>query len=245
MAHILIIEDEPDLLHTWAYYLEQGGHRVTGVMDGATANDMARNVNPDLVILDLHLVHNQENEPVRGMDILRELRTVSNVPVLIATGNFTDQLDRVLGFRLGADDYLIKGNFGVQELIARVEYQLARHSANRRDTEPQAAEHNHSILAAGDLKLDRDRQIVTRGERQIDLSPQEFKVLLYLMLNRRRNMTFVAIWRHCWGDSSADMASIRNNIRIQVSGIRRKLHDTRAANPLIVSIRGVGYCFRG
>ena len=182
---------------------------------------------------------------MRGMDILRELRTVSNVPVLIATGNFTDQLDRVLGFRLGADDYLIKGNFGVQELIARVEYQLARHSANRRDTEPQAAEHDHSILAAGDLKLDRDRQIVTRGERQIDLSPQEFKVLLYLMLNRRRNMTFVAIWRHCWGDSSADMASIRNNIRIQVSGIRRKLHDTRAANPLIVSIRGVGYCFRG
>ena len=245
MAHILIIEDEPDLLQTWAYYLEQDGHRVTAVMDGATANDMARNANPDLVILDLHLVHNQENEPVRGMDILRELRAVSNVPVLIATGNFTDQLDRVLGFRLGADDYLIKGNFGVQELIARVEYQLARHNANRREAEPQAAEHDHSILAAGNLKLDRNRQIVTRGERQIDLSPQEFKVLLCLMLNRHRNMTFVAIWRHCWGDSPADMASIRNNIRIQVSGIRRKLHDTRAANPLIVSIRGVGYCFRG
>ena len=245
MAHVLIIEDEPDLLQTWAYYLEQAGHTVTAVMDGATGQDLARNASPDLIILDLHLVHNQEREPVRGMDILRELRTVSNVPVLIATGNFTDQLDRVLGFRLGADDYLIKGNFGVQELIARVEYQLARHRGNRREAEPHAVERDDSVLAAGDLKLDRDRQTVTRAGRPIDLSPLEFKVLLCLMLNRRRNTTFVAIWRHCWGDSPADMASIRNNIRIQVSGIRRKLNDTRAANPLIVSIRGVGYCFRG
>ena len=244
MAHILIIEDEPDLLHTWAYYLEQGGHRVTGVMDGATANDMARNVNPDLVILDLHLVHNQENEPVRGMDILRELRTVSNVPVLIATGNFTDQLDRVLGFRLGADDYLIKGNFGVQELIARVEYQLpataqpARHRTASRGTQPQHP--GRGRLEAGPGSANRDpRRAANRpfapgiqGAAVPDAQPAPQHDLC-------RHLAPLL------GGFSADMASIRNNIRIQVSGIRRKLHDTRAANPLIVSIRGVGYCFRG
>lgn len=239
MAHILIIEDESELVDIWTYYLEQAGHRITSTTEGAEGLDMAQDFNPDLIILDLRLRHSAGRRQVTGTDILRTVRTESGVPIIITTGNFTEPVDRVLGFQQGADDYLIKGNFSVQELLARVEYQLAR---GHRHTPAQADIHT---LSSGNLVLDRNRQTVTMDAQPLDLTPLEFKILVFFMLHQGRNVSHEEIWNHCWQDPHADSLTIRNNIRIQISGLRRKMGDSTAREPRIVSIRGVGYSFRG
>ncbi len=243
MAHILIIEDESDLVDTWTYYLEQAGHRITATTEGTLGLEMARDFQPDLIILDLHLPRDDAGRRLTGMEILRAVRAVSDMPILIASGNYTDQVDRVLGFQQGADDYLIKGQFGVQELLARVEYQL---NQKRRTRTGQGGEPDHtSVLCQGDLTLDRDWHTVTLQSCPVDLTPLEFRVLLFFMLHPGRNVSHAEIWQHGWRDANADAATIRNNVRIQVSSLRRKLKDADPRQPRIVSIRGMGYCFRG
>ncbi len=148
-----------------------------------------------------------------------------------------------MGFQQGADDYLIKGQFGVQELLARVEYQLTQSRRTRSDQSPPPD--NTSVLRHGNLTLDRDWHTVTLQGRSVDLTPLEFRVLLFFMLHPGQNVSHEEIWQHGWRDAGADADTIRNNVRIQVSSLRRKLQDTNPRKPRIVSIRGVGYCFRG
>lgn len=242
MDHVLIIEDEKDLIDTWTYYLEQAGYRTTATTDGFTGLDLAAQVQPDLILLDLHLARNEGGRRLSGLEILRTVRETSDVPIVIVTGNYTDQFDRVLGFQRGADDYLIKGNFGVQELLARVRYQISRHQrAGARNSQSDAG----SAVISGDLTLDRDRRLATLAGQPLDLTPLEFKVLLYLMLNRHRSLTHQEIWDYGWREADADPVTIRNNIRMQISGLRKKLRDSQTREPRIISIRGVGYSFRG
>ncbi len=243
MSHILIIEDERDLIDTWTYYLEQAGHRVTATTEGPTGLEMAKDFQPDLIILDLQLSRDQAGRTLAGMEILRAVRAKSDIPILIASGNYTDQVDRVMGFQQGADDYLIKGQFGVQELLARVDYQLAQSQRTRIENGLSMA--TGSVLRQGNLTLNRDWHTVTLHGRNVDLTPLEFRVLLVFMLNPGRSVSHEEIWQHGWRDSSADAITIRNNVRIQVSSLRRKLKDSNSREPRIVSIRGVGYSFRG
>ncbi len=242
MAHILIIEDENDLIDTWTYYLEQAGHRVTATTEGPVGLEMACDCHPDLIILDLHLARDHTGRQLTGMEILRGIRTTADMPILIASGNYTDQVDRVMGFQQGADDYLIKGQFGVQELLARVEYQLNQYQRAR--TAWNATADNHSVLRQGDLTLDRDWQLVTLYGHHVDLTPLEFRILLFFMLNPGRNVSHAEIWQYGWRDAQADTVTMRNNVRIQISSLRRKLQDSDSPEPRIVSIRGVGYSFR-
>lgn len=242
MAHILIIEDERDLVDTWTYYLEQSGHKVTSTTEGAVGLDMAQTVNPELVLLDLRLKRSVGNKAVNGLDILRSIRETSEVPVIVTTGNYTDPVDRVIGFQQGADDYLIKGNFGVEELLVRVEHQLAHHSANPERVRVESA--FSSMLSSGNLVVDRDRLTASLDGARLELTPLEFRLLALLMRNKGQNVTFEEIWRQCWDEVEAEPFSLRNNVRIQVSGLRSKIGPQGTGEPRIISIRGVGYCFR-
>ena len=242
MAHILIIEDEPDLIDTWTYYLEQAGHKITATTEGDAGLDIARNLALDLILLDLRLSADRGSPYANGMEILRQVRSRADMPIIVLTGNYTDPVDRVLGFQQGADDYLIKGHFGVQELLARVEYQLSRGprgAAGRAASEPGSR-----LLHSANLVLDRDRQVATLNGRPLDLAPLEFKLLVFFLLRRGRNVSYEDIWRHGWNDAAAEPLTIRNNVRIHVSSLRRKLGPLASREPRIISIRGVGYCFR-
>ncbi len=242
MAHILIIEDERDLVDTWSYYLEQAGHKITATTEGAVGLEMAQTLESDLILLDLRLNRSAGHQAVNGLDILRTVRKTSQVPVIVTTGNFTDPVDRVLGFQQGADDYLIKGNFGVQELLVRVEYQLTHHGA----AAPDRRQVGYApVLSSGTLVVDRDRHCASLDGSRLDLTPLEFRLLVLLMRHQGKNLSYEDIWRHCWNDMEAEPVSLRNNVRIQVSGLRRKIGNLGPHEPRIISIRGVGYSFRG
>lgn len=243
MAHILIIEDEKDLVDTWTYYLEHAGHNITATTEGSVGLDMAHSFEPDLVLLDLRLNRSAGNKAVNGLDILRSIRETSDVPVIVTTGNYTAPVDRVMGFQQGADDYLIKGNFGVEELLARVEYQLAHHTGRPRGGSDKVA-FSHE-LSSGNLIVDRERFSATLDGSKLDLTPLEFKLLALLMRNSGKNVSYEEIWQHCWDEAEPESISMRNNVRIQVSGLRRKIGTLGPRDPRIVSIRGIGYSFRG
>ena len=243
MAHILIIEDERDLVDTWSYYLEQAGHKITATTEGAVGLEMAQTLEPDLILLDLRLNRSAGHQAVNGMDILRMVRKTSQVPVIVTTGNFTAPVDRVMGFQQGADDYLIKGNFGVQELLVRVEYQLAHHAAAARPNSQSTA--YDPVLHSGTLVVDRDRHSASLEGVKLDLTPLEFRLLVLLMRHQGQNLSYEDIWRHCWDDVEVEPVSLRNNVRIQVSGLRRKIGTLDPREPRIISIRGMGYSFRG
>ena len=243
MAHILIIEDESDLVDTWSYYLKQAGHRITATTEGAVGLELAQTHEPDLILLDLRLNRSAGNKAINGMDILRTIRETSQVPVIVTTGNFTDPVDRVMGFQQGADDYLIKGNFGVQELLVRVEYQLSHHATDAaQDRRDPGYDH---VLRSGTLAVNRDRHSASLDGVKLDLTPLEFRLLVLLMRNQGKNVSYEDIWRHCWDDVKVEPVSLRNNVRIQVSGLRRKIGNLGPREPRIISIRGVGYSFRG
>ncbi len=243
MAHILIIEDERDLIDTWSYYLEQAGHTITATTEGAVGLEMAQTLAPDLILLDLRLNRSAGHRALNGMDILRRVRQTSQVPVIVTTGNFTEPVDRVMGFQQGADDYLIKGNFGVQELLERIKHQLAHHAdAARHDN--QGADYR-PVLSSGTLVADRDRHSASLDGTRLDLTPLEFRLLVLFLRHPGQTLSYEDIWRHCWDDVEAEPISRRNNVRIQVSGLRRKIGNPGLREPRIISIRGVGYSFRG
>ena len=243
MAHILIVEDESDLVDTWSYYLEQAGHKITATTEGAVGLEMAQTLDLDLILLDLRLNRSAGHKAVNGMDILRTVRETSQVPVIVTTGNFTEPVDRVMGFQQGADDYLIKGNFGVQELLVRVEYQLSHHNGDPKAGRPEVA--NNQVLTSGTLVVDRDRLSASLEGAKLELTPLEFRLLVLLMRNQGKNLSYEEIWKHCWDDVEVEPVSLRNNVRIQVSGLRRKIGNLGPREPRVISIRSVGYCFRG
>ncbi len=243
MAHILIIEDERDLVDTWSYYLEQAGHQITATTEGSVGLEIVQTLTPDLILLDLRLKRSPSHKAITGMDILRTVRKTSQVPVIVTTGNFTDPVDRVLGFQQGADDYLIKGNFGVQELLVRVEYQLTHHAAD--SPQDKGGTEHDQLLRSGTLMVDRDRHSASLDGIKLDLTPLEFRLLVLFMRNRGKNLSYEDIWRHCWDDVEVEPVSRRNNIRIQISGLRRKIDNLGPREPRIINIRGVGYNFRG
>ncbi len=243
MAHILIVEDESQLVDTWSYYLEQAGHKITATTEGAVGLEMAQTLELDLILLDLRLNRSAGNKAVNGMDILRKVRETSQVPVIVTTGKFIEPVDRVMGFQQGADDYLIKGNFGVQELLVRVEYQLSHYHANPKPGYPGVG--YDQVLSSGTLMVDRDRLSASLEGVKLELTPLEFRLLVLLMRKHGSNVSYEEIWKHCWDDVAAEPISLRNNVRIQVSGLRRKIGNLGPREPRIISIRGVGYCFRG
>ena len=223
MARILVIEDEKDIQDVLEYNLRQAGHKVNLASTGHDGLRLAREKRPDLVLLDLMLPDISGTEVCKALKQDASLRD-TQVVILTAKG---EEIDRVVGFELGADDYVVKP-FSVRELVLRVQAILRRAST---DSEPQP------VIEFGTLKLDREAHRVWVGGKEIDLTALEFRLLVTLHDRKNRVQTRDALLQDVWG-IEADITT--RTVDTHVKRLREKLGD---AGEYIETVRGVGYRF--
>ncbi len=220
--HILMIEDEAKLAQFIKIELEFENYQVTHAPDGFAGLSAAREIKPDLILLDWML------PGISGPEICRRLRqTGDKVPIILLTAK-DEVSDRVAGLDAGADDYVIKP-FSIEELLARVRANL------RRDTEE-----NVDLLLFTDLTLNRSTREVFRGQRLIELTAKEFDLLEYLLAHPRQVLTRDQILERVWG---YDFMGDSNIIEVYVRYLRLKLEQQQETR-LIQTVRGVGYVLR-
>lgn len=228
-ARLLVVDDEPSIRDLLAAALRFAGFEVHTAADGQEALRQAELTRPDLVVLDVML------PDLDGFAVTRRLRERGrDVPVLFLTAR-DDVQDRVTGLTVGGDDYVTKP-FSLEEVVARIRAVLRRTGAG---ADPAAGR-----LVFADLELDEDAHEVRRGERTIELSPTEFKLLRYLMLNPNRVLSKTQILDHVWHYDFDGEASI---VESYISYLRRKVDhapDGSPLTPLIHTRRGVGYVLR-
>ncbi len=221
---VLVVEDEPKILEVVRDYLVDAGFSVTTAPDGPSALTLARAVAPDLVVLDLGL------PGLDGIDVARELQRRSPVPIIMLTAR-GDEVDRVLGLELGADDYLVKP-FSPRELVARVRAVLRRSRA--------ADEDGDRPLRVGDVTVDPARRTVTVAGRAVDLTATEFDLVAYLARQPGRVFTRAQLLDVIHGIA---VESYERAIDAHVKNIRRKLEPDPHRPRYLLTVHGVGYRF--
>jgi two-component system OmpR family response regulator len=224
-ARLLVVDDEPNIRELLATSLRFAGFEVYAAADGGSALRLAREVEPDLVVLDVML------PDMDGFTVTRRLREKGqHVPVLFLTAR-DDTADKVQGLTVGGDDYVTKP-FSLEEVVARVRAVLRR-------IHPEDTADDEDVLRFADLELDEDRHEVRRAGEVVELSPTEFALLRYLMLNSGRVLSKAQILDHVWRyDFGGDSGIVENYI----SYLRKKID--RWDPPLIHTLRGVGYSLR-
>jgi DNA-binding response OmpR family regulator len=225
---VLIVEDEANLAEALRYSLEVEGYRVTAAADGLRGLELARSGSPDLVILDVML------PGMDGLELCRLLRRESDVPVLMLTAR-GEEVDRVVGLELGADDYVTKP-FSMRELLARVRAMLRR---PRADAGPLPAA-PHQVLRAGELELDVEAHRARLGGRELDLKPREFDLLALFMGCPGRAFTREQILDRLWGH---DYVGDVRTVDVHVRWLREKTEASPSNPARIITVRGVGYRF--
>lgn len=224
---ILIVEDESTLLEVLKYNLEKEGYTTITAEDGLKAVEMARNSQPDFIILDLML------PKMSGFEVCRILRQEMAVPIMILTAK-EDEIDKVVGLDLGADDYMTKP-FKMRELLSRI-----RAILRRTDLKTLNPSNNVTVLKINDLEIDTSRHKVLRKGVALDLTPKEFELLTLLAKNRGivfgREILLRKIWQYSY---SGDTRTVDVHIR----WLREKIEDNPESPKLLVTIRGVGYKF--
>ena len=221
---ILIVEDDANTSTLVATYLEKEGFSTLAAFDGMQALDLARRRNPGFIILDVML------PKLDGWEVCRELRKTSNVPILMLTAR-EEELDRVLGLSLGADDYLVKP-FSPRELVARVKAILRR-------TRPLLPKETR-VLSQGGLVLDPDKCKVTRDGRPINLTTSEYKLLLTLMSAPGRVFSRATLLDRFYEHGETVIERV---IDVHIGNLRQKIEIDSAKPRLIETVRGFGYRF--
>ncbi len=231
MNTVLVVEDEENLLEALRYNLEREGYAVNTAIDGEQALLSARDSAPDLVILDVMLPQ------LDGFEICRILRRRSDVPILMLTAR-GEEIDRVVGLELGADDYVTKP-FSIRELMARV-----RNLLRRSHRAPSAADDASpaDILRSGDLEIDSVSHIVRLNGELLELKPREFDLLALLAKNKARAFTRDQILERLWGH---DYYGDSRTVDVHIRWLREKIEPQPSKPVRIVTIRGVGYRFDG
>ncbi len=225
--NVLIAEDEKDIRNLLTLQLEQEGYSVFAAKDGLEALEVIQNKAIDLAVLDVMMPR------LDGFNLLRKIRQTSNLPVIFLTAR-GDDMDKVLGLGIGADDYLVKP-FSMMELLARVGAQLRRNHEYSSLT-PQA----FSRIESGNLCLDKDACCVYKDEVLVELNAKEYLLLKYLMENPERVFTKKQLYMAVWNE---DVYYDDNTIMVHISHLRTKL-ETDPKNPdYIKTIRGIGYKF--
>ena len=223
---ILVVDDEAAILQTLRFNLERNGYAVCTAGDGRQALSVIETEKPDLVLLDIML-------PVLdGIEVCREIRRRSNVPVLMLTAK-DQEIDKVLGLEIGADDYITKP-FSIYELLARVKAHLRRLTQAHGQV-PVA------VLRGGSIELDHDRQRVTKSGQPVDLAPKEFGVLHVLLQNKGRVVTRQVLLDRVWG---FDFYGDAQTVNVHVRWLREKIEDDPNDPKHIVTVRSRGYMFR-
>jgi DNA-binding response OmpR family regulator len=226
MATIVIAEDERDLNNLVRRHLEDEGHRVVQAFDGPAAILTVQQERPDLLILDWMLPR------LDGLEVCRRVRSESIVPILMLTAR-TEEIDRVLGLEVGADDYLTKP-FGIRELLARVRA-LLRRVELLRDANPGKEE--PSALVAGPLRVDAVERTATIEGRPVELTPKEFDLLVLLVQHPGRAFARDYLIERVWG---YDAAGSDRTVDTHVLRLRKKLGPV---GDRIETVWGIGYRF--
>ena len=230
---ILVVEDEPTLQETLSYNLTRQGYTVEAVGDGQAAIDAARQQTPDLIVLDLML-------PILdGFEVCRILRQEMNVPILMLTAR-DDEIDRVIGLEMGADDYLTKP-FSIREFLARVKAHLRRVRLIRAEADAQAPIMREKIQF-GNLTLDLTRREVRIDERPTAMKPKEFDLLLFLAQHRGQVLSRDLILERVWG---WEFSGGSRTVDVHVRWLREKIEEQPAEPARIITVRGAGYRFEG
>ena len=224
---ILVVDDEQAVLDLLVYNLRKAHYDVLTAVDGSQALQLARQAEPDLILLDLMLPE------VDGLDVCRELRHTSKVPIIMITAR-GDEVDRVVGLELGADDYICKP-FSVRELMARLKAVLRRAKLDMMDVAP-------ILTGPGGLRLDVECRQVTVGDVPIDLTRLEFDLLCMLMLNANRVLTRERLLEAVWG---YDFVGDTRAVDSAVKRLRARLRSLDVQADNIQAVRGLGYKFIG
>ena len=222
--HILVIDDEPQILRAMRTILTEKQFRVTTASRGEEGLSLAAANPPDVVILDLSL------PDLDGIQVCGRLREWTQVPIIVLSVRDSER-DKVAALDRGADDYLTKP-FGIQELLARVRVAL-RHSA-------QAQGSKQLVVKAGSLVIDLAQHIVMRDGSEVKLTATEFKLLAYLAANAGRVLTHQSILTHVWGPEYADHTEY---LRVYMRQLRKKLEADPEQPRYLLTEPGVGYRF--
>ena len=231
---ILIVEDEPVLQETLAYNLTRQGYLVETAGDGQIAVEMARRIRPDLILLDIML------PGMDGFEVCRLIRHHMNVPILMLTAR-DDEIDRVIGLEIGADDYITKP-FSMRELMARVKAQLRRMRLLRQEADTQAESPSKEILRFGNLVLDLSRREVSCNDEVLALKPKEFDLLLYFARHKGQALSREQILEEVWGWNYTGGS---RTVDVHVRWLRAKIELDPTQPIRIVTVRGAGYRFEG
>jgi DNA-binding response OmpR family regulator len=223
MIKILLVEDEATLLDILEYNLLKEGYEVFKAMDGQTGLNMARQVEPDLIILDVMLPE------LEGLSLCRVVRREMDVPIILLTAR-TGEVDKIVGLESGADDYMTKP-FSLGELLARVRAQLRRAPSRTQDQ-----------LESGDLVMNLVSHRVTLGDEELKLRHKEFNLLAELMRNKgivlSRDLLLTKVWGYdFYGDT--------RTVDVHVRWLREKIEADPSNPRRIVTVRGIGYRFEG
>ncbi len=224
MTRILVVEDEDSFSEALAYLLGREGFEVGVAKTGTRAIEEFDRHGADLVLLDLML------PGLSGTEVCRQLRTRSNVPIIMLTAK-DSEVDKVVGLELGADDYVTKP-YSSRELVARI------HAVLRRNGEASFFSEDAHILIAGPVRMDTERHIVTVDNETINFPLKEFELLEFLMRNSGRVVTRIQLIDRVWG---SDYVGDTKTLDVHIKRLRAKIEKDPANPVLIQTVRGLGY----
>lgn len=228
MAKIAVVEDDRTLADLLKYNLSREGFTVVTATDGSSGLEVIRREKPDIIITDVMM------PGMDGFELTRTLRGETTAPVLLLTAR-SEEIDKVLGLELGADDYLTKP-FSMRELLARVKAMLRRIEL----TSGQATNNDAETLRLGQLELDPVRHRLTVAGRETELTPREFELLHFLMNNRGRVFSRDALLDRVWG---YDYPGDNRTVDVHIRWLRQKIEADPSQPGHLMTIRGVGYKF--
>ncbi len=226
MQKILVVDDEQSMVDVIRYSLEKAGYQVSTAMDGEEALRLARKEKPDLVVLDVMLPR------LDGYEVCKIICVELGMPIIMVTAK-DDEVDKVVGLEVGADDYLTKP-FSPRELVARVRAHLRR---RMKSVQAQATNEMH----VGDIVVNFDRREVHLAGRRIELTPREFDVLSHLAQNVNKVVTRESLLSNVWG---YDYCGEDRIVNVTIARLREKIECDPAGPRYIITVRGAGYLFQ-
>ncbi|APA65865.1 response regulator transcription factor [Maribacter sp. 1_2014MBL_MicDiv] len=226
MKRILIIEDDPEIIKLLELHLSDVSYETTMAMDGDEGLQLALQNDYELILLDLTL------PSLDGVEVCRRLRATKNTPVIMLTAK-SEEIDRVLGLEIGADDYMTKP-FSIRELLARIKAVL------RRTKDTGKKQEDTSIISAEGLTIDIDKRKVVVDDYKIELSPKEFELLVLMASNPGRNYTRTELLNMIWG---YNFEGYEHTVNSHINRLRAKIESDMANPTYILTTWGVGYKF--
>ncbi|MEG0371958.1 MAG: response regulator transcription factor [Clostridium sp.] len=221
---ILVVDDEIHIIELLKYNLEASGYKVMSAQTGKEAIKLAYEKKPDLILLDVML------PDMDGFDVCKNInksKETENIPIIMLTAK-GDELDKILGLEIGADDYMTKP-FSVRELIARIKAVLRRNLKE---------ENTQNVISLGEIIMNMDKYVITKNDKKIDLTLKEFELLKLLIINRGKVLTRDFLLDKVWG---YEYYGETRTVDVHIRHLRKKIEDDDKTPKYIETVRGIGY----